>query len=475
MSFNDNTNWSFENDNAEKQIDRLKQLYFLTDSASRATYKKGKHIVTQGALNDHLYLVLSGTVSGEFEIKNFLDTGESRSFEVFSGSKGTFVGVHSFFSDPHFSFFSVKAVTEVEVAILKRGTPPIEPETYGSLKEQFIPMISNELVNRNFHLLKTLISNEQTLNRLHRSELNASLGQLAAGIAHELNNAVGVISRKTDYISEALDKIIATKSPEMHSFFQKGFLYNAVESTEQIRKQSRQLENKWKLSTSKAKILSRILFSSPELEASTAALLENFSEKASYWELGRDMRDISLAANHSADIVKSVRTLGGSHVTREEGLSIYETLSRAIALLKPNLGNINLEVDLESIEKVPLIYGDMTEIVQIWVNIIKNACDAMMVAETKDASILIRSFYSEKEVSVHITDNGPGIPKEMVDKIYQSDFTTKKNGLSFGLGLGLTIVKRIVESYDGKIFLASRPQKTTFTVKLPIEKHYEKY
>jgi hypothetical protein len=129
-------------------------------------------------------------------------------------------------------------------------------------------------------------------------------------------------------------------------------------------------------------------------------------------------------------------------------------------------------VDLESAEKMPLIYGDMTELVQIWVNIIKNSCDAMEAAETKDPKVTIRCSHTKTHVFVHITDNGPGVSEESAEKIFQMDFTTKKNGLSFGLGLGLAIVQRIVDSYGGEIILASRPQNTTFNIKLPVENHY---
>ena len=68
----------------------------------------------------------------------------------------------------------------------------------------------------------------------------------------------------------------------------------------------------------------------------------------------------------------------------------------------------------------------------------------------------------------------PGVPEALRDKIFQPDFTTKKSGLSFGLGLGLAIVQRLVESYGGDIALKSRPGKTTFKVKLPIENSYGK-
>ena len=69
---------------------------------------------------------------------------------------------------------------------------------------------------------------------------------------------------------------------------------------------------------------------------------------------------------------------------------------------------------------------------------------------------------------VSLIDNGPGIPDEIKDKIFQPNFTTKKGGLSFGLGLGLSIVQRLVDSYNGKIEVSSRKGKTSFTVKIPV-------
>ena len=66
-----------------------------------------------------------------------------------------------------------------------------------------------------------------------------------------------------------------------------------------------------------------------------------------------------------------------------------------------------------------------------------------------------------------ITDNGPGIPPQLKEKIFQPNFTTKKNGLSFGLGLGLSIVMRLVSSYSGRIDVDSQTGKTTFKITLP--------
>jgi len=74
----------------------------------------------------------------------------------------------------------------------------------------------------------------------------------------------------------------------------------------------------------------------------------------------------------------------------------------------------------------------------------------------------------ENEIEIQVIDNGPGIPKEVLPKIFEPSFTTKSNGLSFGLGLGLPTVQRLVESYNGKIKVETKPGNTTFTVSIPI-------
>ncbi|MCB0298951.1 MAG: histidine kinase, partial [Calditrichaeota bacterium] len=67
-----------------------------------------------------------------------------------------------------------------------------------------------------------------------------------------------------------------------------------------------------------------------------------------------------------------------------------------------------------------------------------------------------------------VEDNGPGIPEDIRANIFQPNFTTKVEGLSFGLGLGLTIVQRLVDSYSGKISVTSKPGKTVFKILLPV-------
>ncbi|MFQ5560714.1 MAG: ATP-binding protein [Nitrospinota bacterium] len=90
-----------------------------------------------------------------------------------------------------------------------------------------------------------------------------------------------------------------------------------------------------------------------------------------------------------------------------------------------------------------------------------------MQAETKDPAIRIESSLRDDTILVSVEDNGPGIPEENREKVFQPNVTTKVEGLSFGLGLGLSIVKRLVELYNGSINIRSKPGKTVFTVSFP--------
>lgn len=92
--------------------------------------------------------------------------------------------------------------------------------------------------------------------------------------------------------------------------------------------------------------------------------------------------------------------------------------------------------------------------------------------ETDKPEIEIQTRLSKQRILITIANNGPEIDETTRRKIFQPSFTTKKGGLSFGLGLGLSIVKRIVSGYGGNVALKSDSERTIFRIKLPIEGDY---
>ena len=122
---------------------------------------------------------------------------------------------------------------------------------------------------------------------------------------------------------------------------------------------------------------------------------------------------------------------------------------------------IELEIDFQP---VPTIKALPSELSQIWTNLIHNAVQAMQ--NKGRLEVRVEAVTGGEYIIVSITDSGPGIPPEIQPRIFEPFFTTKPAGE--GSGLGLDIVKKIVEKHNGQISFESESGRTTFFVRLPI-------
>jgi len=124
-------------------------------------------------------------------------------------------------------------------------------------------------------------------------------------------------------------------------------------------------------------------------------------------------------------------------------------------------GNIELKLNFdESIEPLGIFVSEMN---QVWTNLIDNAIDAM---ENSDSKVLeIASSQNKREVEVRIIDSGSGIEEEVLNKIFDPFFTTKDVGKGTGLGLDTSL--KIVQKHSGEIKVNSEAGRTEFLVKLP--------
>ena len=116
----------------------------------------------------------------------------------------------------------------------------------------------------------------------------------------------------------------------------------------------------------------------------------------------------------------------------------------------------SLEVEPDNIQ----LNADREQIEQVIINLIKNAIQAM--GETEDPKIEVRSWIdSASRIYISVTDNGPGIEKEALERIFIPFFTTKKEGS----GIGLSLSRQIMRLHKGNIYAHSEPGKTTITLK----------
>jgi two-component system, NtrC family, sensor kinase len=149
-----------------------------------------------------------------------------------------------------------------------------------------------------------------------------------------------------------------------------------------------------------------------------------------------------------------------------EKVNINTVLDESIDFLENEARYRNIDIQVDYSPDLPPITSDPAQLQQVFLNILNNAIDAI----GKDGQITIktRPLRNNSEVAVEIFDNGPGIPKEIIDKIFDPFFTTKEVGK--GTGLGLSISYSIVEKLGGRMMVASEAgQGTTFSIYLPVK------
>ena len=442
-------------------ISWLKEAYF-SDASKQLRLNKGEVLLRPEEINERLFLVLEGTLVGYIQD----ETGEP--FEIFRSSEGTFVGVYSYFSKKHRSYSTVVAEEPCLLAFIDKDQPTVRDAQGRTFAEHFLPVIVNEIYKRQLLTQRVTLANQMAMKQLFRAEKMATLGQLAAGLAHELNNAIGVIQRKTEWLAERVSEYLKEKDTRnMYPFFEKGFRKGNWLSSLEIRQRKRELERRYSMDPILAKKLAKIGLSLDEMKAFASLSPGQIQRINYYFETGIAMHDIQLAANHAAHVVRSVKELGAANRELFSEIDLNHTVHEALSLAKKYLSGVDVRLDLG---ELPMLRGNPGDFVQIWLNIIKNAGESMAQDKERASTLLIHSEAQAYEVSVEIVDNGPGIPPEIQDRIFQPNVTTKVQGLSFGLGLGLSIVQRLVESYGGHISVESRPGRTAFRITLPFER-----
>ena len=140
-----------------------------------------------------------------------------------------------------------------------------------------------------------------------------------------------------------------------------------------------------------------------------------------------------------------------------------ESIHATVVMMKHKLREKNIRMSKEFGPGMPKIHCMCSGLNQVWTNLLDNAIDAV---PAEGGVISIRTAREQDGVRVTIGDNGPGISAADRERIFDPFFTTKAVGKGTGLGLG--IVRKLLEVYDGRLTLESEPGRTEFTVHLPL-------
>lgn len=321
---------------------------------------------------------------------------------------------------------------------------------------------------------------------LRQTEKMATLGTLAAGIAHELNNPAAAATRGAQQLREAFAHLQDAMVP-----------LTRVRLTAERAAALAALVRQDRESSAKASHVDPLTRS--DMEAEVEDWLERLGVPAA-WELapalvglGYDAeeltaiaeewgeaapavigwiaraqpvlalaREIGEAAARISEIVGALKTY--SHTGTQSTVRrvrVTDGIESTLVMLRGKLKRgarvvREYEPDLPEIEA----YG--SELNQVWTNLIDNAADAA----GERGQITLRARRDDNQVLVEVEDDGPGMPEHILACIFDPFFTTKEPGV--GTGLGLSTSRNIVLRHGGTIDVASRPGRTTFTVRLPL-------
>jgi len=175
--------------------------------------------------------------------------------------------------------------------------------------------------------------------------------------------------------------------------------------------------------------------------------------------------EVEIAARRIHDLVAAIKGftyMDQSNVPKP--VAIRQGLADTMAVMGAKARGKSVTVTIQVADDLPPVDGLGGELNQVWLNLIDNAIDAA----PESGHVEVTAVGRPDAVVVTVADDGPGVPTELMEKIFDPFFTTKPQGS--GTGLGLDIARRIVRQHDGHLELESRPGRTAFRVILPRSK-----
>jgi signal transduction histidine kinase len=417
-------------------------LVRLAEMSEPLDLRPGELLIREGDPGDAIYVI----VSGELEI-----TKQSGNTEVqlAKAGPGEIQGEMSAIEGRPRSA-SVRALADVEVLRIPRE----------ALLRVFA--VTPEAA---FSMLHTVLNRLRSTNSLLRErEKLAGLGQLAAGLAHELNNPAAAIRRSVSSLEEAVRARDALHPPRRITDLapaEPAQRLGPLERSDRIEEMAEVVGD-----SGLAASLIDSGWTPDQLASAFSDLEADEAQESAAWIAQTNtvralLEEVKTSADRISEIVGAVKSYAFLDQAPMQRIDVRTGLNNTLIILQHKL-RAGVDVMRDYAPDLPEIEAYGSELNQVWTNIIDNAVDAM----GGRGALEVRAEQTEAGgIRVTICDNGPGIPQADVPHLFEPFFTTKAPGV--GTGLGLNISHNVVTRQGGSIEVESRPGRTCFIVTLP--------
>ena len=300
-------------------------------------------------------------------------------------------------------------------------------------KTQALQIAQQDTEAKNLSLQETLAALQETQTQLIQTEKMSSLGQLVAGVAHEINNPVSFIYGNIRYADEHAKNLLG-----LIELYQQYY----PDPADEIRNRIDEVELDFLLS-----------------------------------DLPKLLKSMQVGAERIQQIVLSLRTFSRMDEAEMKSVNIHDGLDSTLLILQNRLKATPKRPAIEIMRRygeLPQVECYASQLNQVFMNLLANAIDAIdesirRAKTTQQSEICIQTdVIGDRTIRVEIADNGPGIPSDVQERLFDPFFTTKPVGQGTGLGLSISY-KIIVETHKGKMWCQSAPGKgTSFFIEIPL-------
>lgn len=315
----------------------------------------------------------------------------------------------------------------------------------------------------------------ETNDRLRHQQRMVQLGVMTAGVAHELNNPAAAVQRAASQLVDRVDRLVSAAGSDAPEAVL-GLLdvldrrpppeLDALDASDEEDEVEGWLDRRGVTPAGRL---------APELVAAGIGvedlrplgdrddLAEAVRLLAAAASLRRLAREVVAGSGRLSEIVGALRSFTYLDRGPVQEVDVVRGIEDALVLLRHATAGVRIVRELAP--DLPSVTGAGGELNQVWTNLVQNACDALRAHPAP--TVTVRAFEEHGGVVVEVEDNGPGIPAELQERVFDAFFTTKAPGE--GTGLGLQICYRIIVlEHQGELTLSSEPGRTTVRAFLPL-------